>query len=325
MVLRPQPPEPPRAAPRPTAAACGSGRALGAVLAVSGAAAALLSATPAAAYCIATTCDPTAPAGSDSACELVGGCITGGEPLHWPGRCTSYSVHRDGSQKRGIDYDLANQVIGSAFKKWTTADCGGEPTSLQVYDTEPVDCARREYNDDGPNANLWVFRDTGWPYPDDESHWTLALTTVTFHVDTGEIYDADVEVNTYEHQITAAADDVQNDFASIVTHEAGHVLGLGHSTDPLATMFASYLEGDTRLRSLNDDDVAGICSLYPSDRAVTECNWEPRNGFSAQCGSDEKGCFCAAPAERHAPGAWPVALLGAWLLAWRRYRRLSEP
>ena len=49
----------------------------------------------------------------------------------------------------------------------------------------------------------------------------------------------------------------------IAAHEFGHVLGLGHSAIPTATMYPSTGACNTSLRSLDPDDIAGIRSLYP--------------------------------------------------------------
>ncbi len=48
---------------------------------------------------------------------------------------------------------------------------------------------------------------------------------------------------------------------TVFLHENGHVVGLGHSDDPPAVMEA-YYGGEER--SLYDDDIAGITSLYPA-------------------------------------------------------------
>lgn len=61
-------------------------------------------------------------------------------------------------------------------------------------------------------------------------------------------------------------------WAEVITHELGHVLGLGHSTDPAATMYA-VAHNDGRGASLKPDDIAGVQTLYPSSVTgnVTTC------------------------------------------------------
>jgi hypothetical protein len=49
----------------------------------------------------------------------------------------------------------------------------------------------------------------------------------------------------------------------IATHEFGHVLGLGHSTIPSATMYPSISTCSQSARTLDPDDIAGVRSLYP--------------------------------------------------------------
>jgi Matrixin/Putative Ig domain len=48
----------------------------------------------------------------------------------------------------------------------------------------------------------------------------------------------------------------------IATHEMGHALGLGHSSDSNATM-AAYAHFDNRCASLMPDDIQGINAIYP--------------------------------------------------------------
>lgn len=55
------------------------------------------------------------------------------------------------------------------------------------------------------------------------------------------------------------------DLQGIATHEYGHALGLGHSTDPLATMYPIADDGKA-WRTLHADDIAGIQAIYgPAD------------------------------------------------------------
>ncbi|KAL2238585.1 UNVERIFIED_CONTAM: Metalloendoproteinase 1 [Sesamum indicum] len=52
------------------------------------------------------------------------------------------------------------------------------------------------------------------------------------------------------------------DLQTVGLHELGHILGLGHSQDPKASMFAYFQPGERR--DLNEDDIRGIQTLYPN-------------------------------------------------------------
>jgi hypothetical protein len=55
--------------------------------------------------------------------------------------------------------------------------------------------------------------------------------------------------------------------AEVVTHELGHVLGLGHSAEPEATM-APRAHFDGRGASLRADDMAGLRFIYPGEASA---------------------------------------------------------
>ena len=48
------------------------------------------------------------------------------------------------------------------------------------------------------------------------------------------------------------------------THEVGHGLGLGHSSDTDASMYSAIFVGSTHQRDPNSDDIAGLEQLYPA-------------------------------------------------------------
>ena len=218
------------------------------------------------AYCVSTTCDPK----SHDVCTKTGACITSGAELHWESRCLSFGVQKDGSKLRNISYELADGIIRTAFEQWANADCGGgQAPSFKMWDLggkSGITCDEPQFNDTAPNANVWMFRDTTWPYNDPES--TLALTSTFFDKNTGALLDADVEVNSFKEELTTTNDKskIKEDFQSIATHEAGHFLGLAHSEQTAATMYKDYPPGDTNYRSLHADDVKAICYLYPKSR-----------------------------------------------------------
>jgi hypothetical protein len=265
------------------------------------------------------------------------GCFTEGLPLYWRGACVSYSVVRAASAR--ITLAEATPLIDQAFTTWTSAACSGGAVGIAASATDPVDCSEVKYNQNGPNQNMIAFRDTSWPYSDPNN--TLGLTTVTFNADTGEIYDADMEINASGKNLTVGDPVPANgyDLLSVVTHEAGHFLGLAHATSATSTMFASYKPGTTSLRSLTADDVAGLCSIYPSSSernvstvvdpsgtlASTACDPTPRHGFGTTCAenpapSQDKGCTIT-PKSTSASPMMALAGILSGILVRRRLRR----
>lgn len=249
---------------------------------------AVLNVTPrASAFCRATTCDPADPSQGctlDPATE----CLTSGAPLFWASSCLSISVQADGAPRAGIDYAAAEGSVQRAFDAWTSVTCDGQPPSLRVKVSGPVACATSEYSRDHRNANIVMFRENEWPYEGAED--ALGLTRLRFDLDQtpGAIWDADVEINAVSEPLgmgTPKPDEV--DLDSLLTHEAGHVLGLAHTLDVAATMRAGYETGSVALRTLAADDIAGVCASYPPERKTTSSSCEPRHGFSELCGAEQ--------------------------------------
>jgi MYXO-CTERM domain-containing protein len=265
------------------------------------------------AFCITRGCSD-----SRQDCEYdASGCLLTGPALHWGSSCVSFDAQKDGSPKRGITYDMAHAAIVAGFSQWVNARCGeGQSPGIRVSDFGPVECRTPEYNEEGPNANVIMFRDDDWPY--DNAIDTLALTTLIYDAKTGEIYDADVEVNTFQSRmVTGEVGPSDVDFHSVITHELGHFLGLSHSSAQGSTMHRSYAPGETAMASIEYDDEQGICAALSPDRAVTATSCEPRHGFSDQCALPYTCAYAPAPSSG---GRWAAfaALLG---LSWRARRR----
>jgi MYXO-CTERM domain-containing protein len=213
-----------------------------------------------------------------------------------------YSLQRDGSAQLALD-DV-RPIAARAFEAWSDVDCGAGSPSILAAPLADVACARAEYVEDGPNANVVVFRDAAWPYP---ASAALALTTVTYVLDSGAIRDADLEINTADATLTTSDTSVEVDLESILTHEAGHVLGLAHSSAEGATMVTDYPPQSLVLRTLEADDAAAICAAYPPGEKRL-CDATPRNGLGTTCnggegggadtdpGDDDSGCAIASTA-----------------------------
>jgi len=237
----------------------------------------------------------------------VSGCYTVGLPLYWASSKVSWDIQKDGSSKRHISAETLRSVVESAFSKWQNVECpGGKPSiSLEPYGDGYVECAKPEYNQTQPNANVITFHDDTWPYEELGAE-TLALTTVYFSAKTGEIYDANVEINSNQQEFALSdAASTEFDLNAVLTHELGHFLGLSHTIDQNATMFSNYQPG---MSTLEADDEAAICDAFPPGRQADTDSDTPRHGFSSQCSGPE-GC-CASTIGGKVP---PSGAVGLWL------------
>jgi Matrixin len=247
--------------------------------------AALFCAHSASAFCQATTCDPTK---LEDMCQFnAQNCLTVGQPLAWQSNCVTVSVQAAGAPKQNIDYDAAAGSVTRAFAAWINATCTGGTPSITVHVTGPISCDASEYNSDGGNANIVVFREDTWPYVGGED--ALGLTSVHFEPATGAIWDSDIEINAVDASLSIGDPVPPNsvDLDSLLTHEAGHLLGMAHTTDSTATMFPGYQEGTNTLRTLAPDDISGICAIYPPTRKASSTSCEPRHGYSDLCGAQQ--------------------------------------
>ncbi len=267
--------------------------------------ASLLAPSIASAYCRTRTLASGDPIGSDDGEQCNDGPETG-VPLFWRNACVSYNVNRAAS--REVALADVQRVAAEAFAKWTGATCntdsssGATRPSIDVRDLGPVDCNKAEYNQNGPNQNVIFFNDDSW-FDDNPdlaagADQTLALTLVQFNKETGELYTADIAINTARQDVSVSSivPAGKIDLASVITHEAGHFFGFAHSDKPSATMYASYNAGDSRMRNLSRDDLDAVCFVYRPDgkRAVLNnqvtpadaCDPTPRHGFSGACGGE---------------------------------------
>jgi len=289
---------------------------------------ALGSAQQASAFCRTTTCDPKQAGG----CPVnQQGCETSGSELFWASNCVTVSVQRDAAPKQNIDFATARGSVERAFAAWTSADCSGAPPSISIEVQGAVQCNESEYNSDRGNANIVSFREDEWPYPGGQD--ALGITFLNFDPKSGEIWDADIEINAVTEKLSVDPGEDEVDLDSLLTHEAGHLLGLAHTQDRAATMFPGYSRGSISLRTLGYDDVSGLCAIYPGSRVATSMSCIPRHGFSELCGADQPAALpnqtsdsttsegCSVSLRRGAPFHFVLAFSAAIAALLGRRRR----
>jgi hypothetical protein len=219
-------------------------------------------------------------------------------------------------------------VTDASFLAWADLECATGFATLAISKLADVACHAAEYNKDGSNANVVMFQDNRWNYTGEFN--TLAKTTVTYDNDTGEILDADIELNHAFNEFTTTDDNVVYDLQSILTHEIGHFIGIDHSPDFYATMTPGYDQGSIELRSLETDDIDAVCAIYPPERQAI-CSPDPRGGLGDACSgpavaaTEDGGCGVAhsrlGTPERGADWGWwlaPATLVGLRRRAARR-------
>lgn len=239
----------------------------------------------AAAFCRSTSCAGEC-ARDDNNCKSLGA------PLYWPSLCVGFSLSNVGSAN--IAFAVFQDIAIRSIASWSSLACPKGEASVAFVASPAVSCHTAEYNLDGANANIILFQDSKWAYKSADN--TLAKTTVTFDSVSGEILDADIEINHAYNEITTGDAKVGYDLQSILTHEFGHFIGLDHSLDFDATMNASYDPGTVELRTPEEDDIGGVCTIYPPGRAGT-CNPAPHGGFSDACHlvAEESACALGRP------------------------------
>jgi hypothetical protein len=267
-------------------------------------------------------------------------------------RCLLVTTDARGS--KDIPLDVVDATLRRAVSNWTTRTDGcaylllaskpGTRVADVAIDGQPTVVFRNE---------TWAR--PGASMPHDPS--AIGLTTVFYVDTPGlrgdaTILDADVELNNVNYTFTTDPASAQPrsgtmlaDLENTMTHELGHVQGLAHTCwdhltpePPLdnlgnsipdcngvvpqsilqTTMYPyALMPGETSKRHLSDDDVKGVCDVYPSP---------PPGAPAPACFADvEGGCGIA----RGRPGRWAAtggplrtlpALIALAMLLWRRRR-----
>lgn len=237
-----------------------------------------------------------------------------GHSLYWESGCIFLTMAAEGTrelpasdEQRIIDASIATWNDGCASCSYIKIVDAGTVANAEVGGKDKVNLLK--FRD-----TSWCRPAVGDAPAFCYSAAAAGITTATFVDDStsardGAIVDADIEINGVDFAIaengqTLGAAPCAAELQNTLTHELGHLHGLEHpclsgddpprvddqgnpvpdcgaTSDPKieeATMYPFQECGETKKETLSDDDIAGVCAIYPLAKDPMEC--EPVGGSS---------------------------------------------
>lgn len=253
--------------------------------------------------------------------------------LFWGRNCMTFVFHSSAFPKGTTRESFVRKTFETSFKTWADVKCSGSKTPFLVAQASgTTSTGDAEFLYDQPNESVVLFRsEKEWESLPEHDSRALALTLIWHDKKTGEILDVDMELNdgagTFTDCKENRCDSTSIDLQNTVTHEAGHLLGLGHSSVPGATMQPSTTKSpEIEKRDLASDDTMGYCALDLPDGpcAGSSCTCPTPPVFSSH--RNVRACSCRTLGQAlGARATWSAWVAGALFasVCWRRRKRRS--
>jgi len=169
-----------------------------------------------------------------------------------------YYIHQAGSEDISDGSEFT--AVQNSFQAWNDVSC-----SYMVFDYKGLTATppSRSGQYDGFNVIGWMTKTEWGPVGPN----VLAVTQWWYRDD--RLLEFDI-VFFEEKSWGTGGESGRFDVQSVGTHEAGHTLSLGHSSNPAAVMYYAIGVGQIK-RDLHQDDIDGICAIYyqPPEIAVS--------------------------------------------------------
>lgn len=161
---------------------------------------------------------------------------------------------------RGLTADFVLSNLTSDIAKWEDAADGvvGDSAGVDILGTGVSTSTLLSADTSSPDGKNEVF------FGNISETGTIAFTIVWYNRFTKQLVEWDQVYDEVEYDWSASGETGKMDFENIATHELGHSVGMGHPSDSCIeeTMYRFSTSGETKKRTLNAGDVAGINELY---------------------------------------------------------------
>jgi hypothetical protein len=202
----------------------------------------------------------------------------GALPFRWSQSQIPFAINVNGDPR--ITDGSEETALRVSFEAWQSV--GSSQVSF-LEDLSDFNRSRTDWQSDDIHLVMWDMDNSSGFF--EGSGGLVAITPVDFDPSTGRILDADILFNGKNYSFSTDNKGGTFDVQNVATHEVGHFIGLDHSAVVGATMNPFANQNDTRLRSLDQDDIAGASAIYPLGAApgaiagqLVRANGQPISG-----------------------------------------------
>jgi hypothetical protein len=261
-----------------------------------------------------------------------------GHYLYWESGCVFVTVDAAGTKQVAGDIEFG--VIDQSIAAWNNGGASCSYMEIRNAGRKAMEVGRDNTNLIKFRDVSWCRPATKDDPMRCHPDTAAGITTATYVDDAssdrdGAIVDADIELNGENFAIavngqTSGTENCISELQNTLTHELGHLLGLEHTclapgdpprvdgkgnevpvcgletaTQHAATMFNYQDCGEKTKETLEPDDIAGMCGVYPVAQDPGTCEPVGDDGGCCNTGSGPAG---------------PLVLLGFLLTLWLRRR-----
>jgi hypothetical protein len=166
-----------------------------------------------------------------------------GTPVHWPSSSQIVDIYVNSQNRQSLDENTVQSIATTSLYQWNNLG------QITIRKNATTNIGQRDLNELFFTTDSHVFNGTA----------VIGLTQVDYNDTNGEIIDANIMINDNTPFSTNPNDLYY--LGNVITHEAGHFLGLGHGQVVGSTMFYALSRGQFTVES---DDKAGLYSMYPN-------------------------------------------------------------